>query len=167
MTILILMGVSGCGKTTIGQKLACELNWPFYDGDDFHPQFNLEKMSRGIALNDLDRAPWLNNLQQLINRLVHQGKSAIVACSALKNTYRTQLQSNNKVIQFIYLKGSYSLIQARLNARKGHFMPSHLLKSQFDLLEDPTDSIVIDIHDPPHVTRTASVPVPARCLQSI
>ena len=143
--ILILMGVSGSGKTTIGKLLAEELHWPFYDGDDFHPQANINKMSRGIALTDQDREVWLAILRQLVERLLQDHQSAIIACSALKQTYRTQLQENNTDVQFVYLKGDYALIQQRLRERSGHFMKADLLTSQFETLEEPDDVLTVDV----------------------
>lgn len=143
--ILIIMGVSGSGKTTIGSLLAKELSWKFYDADDFHGDSNKEKMSKGIALTDEDRASWLHALQNLIQT---EKDSFVLACSALKETYRDILNINEQV-KFVYLKGSFEEIQARLSKRKNHYMPTTLLKSQFDALEEPKDVFTIDISNTP------------------
>lgn len=143
--ILILMGVSGAGKTTIGELLARDLGWPFYDGDDFHPQANIDKMRAGVPLTDDDRAAWLASLRQLIDQLLHERRSAVIACSALKQKYRELLQGENNDIRFFYLKGSYQLIQNRLASRHGHFMKADLLASQFAALEEPHNVPVVEI----------------------
>jgi gluconokinase len=137
--ILILMGVAGAGKTTIGQLLAQDLRWPFYDGDDFHPPANIDKMSRGVALTDDDRAAWLASLRQLIERLLREQQGAVIACSALKQSYRQVLQQQNEDVHFIYLKGDPDLMRQRLEQRPGHFMKANLLASQFETLEEPAD----------------------------
>lgn len=142
---IIIMGVSGSGKTTIGSLLAKELNWKFYDADDFHSDSNKEKMSKGIALTDEDRASWLNALQNLIQI---EKASFILACSALKDSYRSLLKINEQV-QFVYLKGSFEQIESHLKERKNHYMPTTLLKSQFDALEEPKDVLTIDISHTP------------------
>jgi gluconokinase len=149
--IIVLMGVSGSGKTTLGERLAADLNWPFYDGDDFHPQANVEKMARGEALTDDDRWPWLDALRQHIEALLAQGKQAIVACSALKYSYRERLRGAHAEVQLVYLQGSYALILHRLQERHHHFMPADLLTSQFDALEEPHASegvLTVDIARP-------------------
>jgi gluconokinase len=147
--IIILMGVSGVGKTTIGRLLAQDLGWPFYDGDDFHPQTNIDKMRQGIPLTDADRDAWLAALRHLIDALIQDRQSAILACSALKHTYRERLGHDRREVRFIYLKGDYTLIQQRLQARHGHFMPADLLSSQFSTLEEPSDVPVIDVAQEP------------------
>lgn len=142
------MGVSGSGKSTVGQNLAAELGWSFYDGDDFHPAANVEKMANGIALTDADRADWLAALARLIRDLSGGGRSGVLACSALKQSYRETLQQNTPNVQFVYLKGSYDLILKRLQARKGHYMRPELLKSQFETLEEPGQALVVDVAQP-------------------
>ena len=143
--VIILMGVSGSGKTTIGKLLATTLAWPFYDADDFHPQANIEKMARGLPLTDADRQPWLDALRTQIETLIHQGQSGVMTCSALKTSYRDHLASRHTAAHFVYLHGTYDLIQARLQARQDHFMPADLLASQFAALEEPQDVLRIDI----------------------
>ena len=143
--IVILMGVSGSGKTTIGQRLAKDLNWRFYEGDNFHPKTNVVKMRRRIALTDEDRAPWLAALDHLIQDLIQETQSAVIACSALKHAYRVLLEGNRNQVVFVYLKGSYNLIRERLLARKGHFMNPDLLRSQFATLDVPQDILMVDI----------------------
>ena len=138
---LILMGVSGCGKTAIGLELSKALKLPFYDADDFHSDENKEKMSKGIPLTDEDRLPWLKTLANLLK----EKKPLILGCSALKESYQKILKVSPDV-QFIYLKGSYELIYKRLKKRHGHFFDSHLLKSQFADLEEPKDALTIDIN---------------------
>ncbi|MBM4256385.1 MAG: gluconokinase [Deltaproteobacteria bacterium] len=147
--IIILMGVSGSGKTTIGQHLAQSLGWTFYDGDDFHPQTNIDKMQQGIPLTDDDRDSWLSALQQLIARLLQNDRSAVLACSALKQIYRSRLQQHPKQVRFVYLKGDYALIRQRLMARQGHFMRADLLGSQFAALEEPHEVLTVDISQSP------------------
>lgn len=139
------MGVSGSGKTTIGSLLAKELNWKFYDADDFHSESNKEKMSKEIALTDEDRANWLSALQNLMQS---EKESFVLACSALKESYRLLLKINEQV-QFVYLKGSFEEIQTRLSKRKNHYMPVTLLQSQFDALQEPQDALIIDISQTP------------------
>ena len=145
--IIIVMGVAGSGKTTIGRRLAERLGWPFYDGDDFHPPANIEKMSHGIPLNDDDRSNWLSALAALIREQLANGRSAVVACSALKQHYRDQLRINDQV-RFVYLKGSYQVIWQRLQARSGHYMKAALLASQFATLEEPSDALTVSIEQP-------------------
>jgi len=149
--ILIVMGVAGSGKTTVGELLAKELSWTFRDADEFHPPTNIEKMSRGLALEDSDRAPWLAAMRATIETWLREGRNAVLTCSCLKAVYRQTLLVDPARIRFIYLKGSYELIDARLRLRAHHFMKADLLKSQFEILEEPQDAITVDLSDPPEV----------------
>jgi gluconokinase len=144
------MGVSGSGKTTIAQKLAHSLNWEYIDADDFHSNANIEKMRCGIPLTDADRMPWLQTLQANIRTSLQNNKNVILACSALKASYRQILLINHHV-QLVYLKGSFELIQKRLQGRQNHFMTEKLLQSQFDILEEPDNAICVDISQPQEV----------------
>lgn len=146
--LFVVFGVSGCGKSTIGKQLADHLRIPFYDADDFHPQENIDKMSRGISLDDRDRKGWLNTLSLNMEQWQKTG-GAVLACSALKEKYREKLSSRVNHPDWIYLKGSYELIETRLNERSGHYMGSGLLRSQFDALEEPVYGLVIDIEMSP------------------
>lgn len=142
--VFIVMGVSGTGKSTIGKLLSERLHIPFFDGDDFHPEANIQKMSEGIPLNDDDRGDWLLKLNELA--LQHKTTGAIIACSALKESYRKTLKTNMEdKLDFIYLEGTFELIKSRMESRKDHFMPLNLLRSQFDTLEPPSDAIAVDI----------------------
>jgi gluconokinase len=136
--VFVLMGVSGSGKTTVGQALARELDCPFYDGDDFHPPENVAKMSNGTPLTDGDRRPWLERLHVLIAGHLERGETAVLACSALKRKYREQLGSGSDGVVLIYLKGSFDLIWQRMQHREGHYMKAEMLQSQFDTLEEPS-----------------------------
>jgi gluconokinase len=142
---VIVMGVSGCGKTSVGQLLAKHLGWDFYDADDFHPQANIQKMADGIPLDDSDRAPWLAALRELIASSLKADLPAVLACSALKENYRQQLMAGNEGVRLVYLKGGYDLIWSRMSGRNEHYMKPHMLKSQFDALEEPIDAFTIDI----------------------
>ena len=144
-SILVIMGVSGSGKTTIGQLLSAELICSFIDGDDFHPSVNIKKMSSGEALTDEDRWPWLEILTDKIQEYIQQEQSMVLACSALKKSYREILCVERELVQFIYLKGNYATIVRRMQSRENHFMTKSLLQSQFATLEDPEDAIVVDI----------------------
>jgi len=146
--MIVIMGVSGCGKTTIGKQLAEQLGLPFFDADAFHPQANIDKMSQGIPLNDEDRRPWLMQLAQNMQSWEEHG-GAVLACSALKESYRTLLASKCKDITWVYLKGSYELIHSRLEERERHYMKSNLLQSQLDTLEEPNYGIHVAIENTP------------------
>jgi len=136
-SILVVMGVSGCGKTTIGTQLALQLRWEFEDGDWFHPARNIDKMHAGIPLTDEDRAPWLIAIADYIDQARCSGRRAVVACSALKRRYRTVIVGNRPDVRLVYLKGDIELIARRMAARHEHFMPISLLQSQFEALEEP------------------------------
>ena len=145
---IVLMGVSGSGKTAVGQALADELGWPFYDGDDYHPAENVAKMAGGISLDDTDRTPWLQTLRDLIAEHLQAGKNLVLACSALKERYRQQLREGNDGLIFVHLYGDFDLIWSRMRARQEHYMKPEMLRSQFDVLEVPSDALVIDIGKP-------------------
>jgi gluconokinase len=134
--IVIVFGVSGAGKTTVGMLLAEQLGWHFYDGDDFHPRANVEKMRAGQPLTDKDRWPWLERLRRQISHSLDAKENAVLACSALKRAYRERLRVSEEV-KFVFLDGDYPLIEEQLRHRRGHFMNPALLKSQFADLEKP------------------------------
>jgi gluconokinase len=138
--VLIVMGVSGSGKSTIGEKLAARLGWNYEDGDRFHPASNVAKMSAGQPLTDEDRWPWLRAIADEIDRVCEAGRRAVIACSALKRAYRDILVHGRNDVRIIYLDGTEALIASRLGRRKGHFMPPGLLASQFKTLEPPGES---------------------------
>jgi gluconokinase len=145
--IMILMGVVGSGKTTVGSLLAQKLGWHFADADDFHPAANVEKIRRGIPLDDSDRAPWLAALRDAILHWNAEGQNAVLACSALKRKYREELRVDG--VHFVYLKGDFELIEQRLRTRRGHFASDSILKSQFKDLEKPDDAITVEIDKSP------------------
>jgi gluconokinase len=135
---VVVMGVSGSGKTTVAELLAKQLNWPFMEGDRLHPPANVEKMRQGIPLNDADRAPWLDRIGEEFKSWGAEGRSGVLTCSALKRAYRDRIRSARPDVRFVYLKGSEALIAARVAARHHEYMPASLLRSQFDTLEEPT-----------------------------
>jgi gluconokinase len=141
--IILLMGVTASGKTTVGKQLALELGWRFLEGDDFHSPENIKKLRQGMPLNDEDRKPWLEVIRETIRATLARGENAVIACSALKETYRRMLRVSEQVI-FVYLKATIALIQERLRRRVGHFMNPNLIQSQFDTLEEPEDALQID-----------------------
>src|SRR5438128_5013073 len=144
--ILIIMGVAGSGKTTVGQLLAEQLSWTFRDADEFHPASNIEKMSCAIALEDADRTPWLAAMRAAIETWLRENTNAVLTCSCLKAAFRQTLVVDPARVRFVYLKGSFDLIQARLRQRTDHFMKAQLLKSQFEILEEPQDAITVDVY---------------------
>jgi gluconokinase len=146
--LFIVMGVSGCGKTTVAQALAEKSGGAYLDADPFHPPANKAKMSAGIPLTDEDRWPWLDVLKGELRKGAASGRPFFLACSALKQRYRDYLRDGLPCLKFIYLKGSFDVIQARMAAREGHFMPVALLESQFAALEEPADALVLDVAKP-------------------
>jgi gluconokinase len=152
VTIVVMMGVSGSGKTTVARLLAQALACPFLEGDDLHPPANVEKMSKGTPLTDADRLPWLGRIAQEIDAWRQRGESGVITCSALKRTYRDILIGTRSDVALVYLRGSRDLIQQRMAARHEHFMPLALLDSQFATLEEPApdeSAIVVDVGGPP------------------
>ena len=146
--IIVVMGVAGSGKTTVGTMLAEAMDCPFLDGDSLHPAANVEKMTRGIPLTDADRAPWLAAIHARLLEAFRSGRSLVVGCSALRQSYRAAL-GEGIAITWVYLKGSEALIRSRLRHRDGHYMKADMLASQFEALEEPSDAIVLDISNPP------------------
>ena len=140
---VLVMGVAGSGKTTIGALLADRLGWPFFDADDFHPPDNVRKMASGTPLTDEDRRPWLEKLSSLIADHSRRGQSGVLACSALKNAYRNILSAETDLV-VVYLKATPELARSRLTRRRGHFMPARLIESQFADLEEPMKKITVD-----------------------
>ena len=145
--IALLMGVCGSGKSTVGRALAAALDWPFVDADTLHPPGNVAKMASGIPLTDEDRWPWFDRIVTEMRRYDASGEHVVIACSALKQAYRDRL-ARGGLVRFVYLKGDAAVIEPRLAARTGHFMPPALLASQFATLEEPADAIVVDIAQP-------------------
>lgn len=139
---ILIMGVTGSGKTTVGERLSVDLGWPFFDADDFHPPANVRKMAEGIPLTDEDRAPWLETLQHLVAEHEARGEDGVLACSALKESYRTILASGAH-LAVVYLKAEPDLIRARLADRHGHYMSPSLIESQFDDLEEPQAAVTV------------------------
>jgi len=146
--VVIIMGVTGAGKTTIGTMLAAQLNWQFADADTFHPPANIQKMSRGVPLNDADRAPWLAAMRKAILEWIAAGKNVVLACSALKRAYRDELRPSREV-KIVYLKGDYALFAERIRQRHSHFAGEGILAGQFADLEEPDDAITIDASKSP------------------
>ena len=161
--IVIVFGVSGAGKTTIGKLLAQEVGWHFYEADDFHSRANIDKMRRGIPLTDADRWPWVESLRQLIERSLEASENAVLACSALKRAYRERLRVSDEV-KFVFLRGDYALIEKQLRRRHGHFMNPELLRSQFADLEEPKpdeDVVTIELgHTPQEIVDEIKTELP-------
>jgi carbohydrate kinase (thermoresistant glucokinase family) len=151
ISVVIVMGVAGCGKTTVGRGLAEALWWEFIEADDLHPAGNVAKMSAGIALTDADRAPWLAAVRGAIDACIGRGSRAVVACSALKETHRLILAPDPAGVRFAHPRGDYSLIKDRLGGRTGHFMKESLLRSQFETLEEPAYALTLDAAEAPDV----------------
>lgn len=152
--VVVMMGVSGCGKTTVGVRLAALLGAEFAEGDAYHPAANVEKMRAGIPLDDDDRRPWLLTLRRKIGAWLDEGRDGVLACSALEEAYRDVLSGGRDGVHFVYLRGDEELIRARLALRRGHYMPASLLTSQIRTLEEPKDAIVADITgDPDEIAR--------------
>lgn len=143
--MVVVMGVSGCGKSTVGRALAEALGWPFFDADDFHPAANIQKMSAGIPLTDADRGPWLDRLHDLLAAESTAGRSAVLACSALKEAYRTRLRQGADDVRFVHLRGTPDEIRQLMERRSGHFMKPGMLASQFATLEEPRDALVVPV----------------------
>ncbi len=154
--VIIVMGVSGSGKSTVAQALASALHLLYFDADDFHSDLNKAKMARGEPLTDADREPWLNSLASAIGQWQNKGnkddegasQGAVLACSALKESYRQRLIGNSAAVQLVYLKASYEEIHRRMEQRQNHYMKADMLKSQFDILEEPAEAIVLDANLP-------------------
>lgn len=146
VVIIVVMGVSGCGKSTVGAALAQALGWPFLDADEFHPPENVAKMASGVPLTDADRVPWLDRVGRALRGIERDGANAVLACSALKQRYRDRL-SVSPDVRFVYLKGDLATIAARLRERRHKYMPAALLQSQFAALEEPTDALAVDIRE--------------------
>ncbi len=146
--IVIVMGVVGAGKTTIGVLLAEQLGWEFVDADSFHSATSIEKISHGIPLDDEDRAPWLKALEDAVQRWLEEGRNVVLACSALKRSYREEIGIGPGV-KLVYLNGSPEVIAERLRLRKGHFANAQILQSQLAALEEPEDAVTVDVGPPP------------------
>jgi carbohydrate kinase (thermoresistant glucokinase family) len=147
--VVLITGVAGSGKTTIGSNLAAALGWGFRDADDFHPPANIAKMSAGVPLTDDDRAPWLAAIRAHIDACLARGENAVVTCSALKESYRQAVIADPARVKLVYLHGDFALLLQRLNQRQGHFMKESMLRSQFEALEPPRDALTLDIAQPP------------------
>jgi gluconokinase len=144
--VIVMMGVSGAGKTTIGKALAENLGWQFIDADDYHPAANIEKMRAGIPLSDQDRKPWLSALRNRVHNACSHKENAVLACSALKHSYQDYLEGHDPgCVHYVFLYGSEDLIRKRLEARRGHFMNPNLLHSQLETLEPPENALQVDV----------------------
>jgi gluconokinase len=150
--VAIVMGVTGSGKTTVGRAVAARLGWAFHDADAYHPEENVERMRRGVALTDADRQPWLMRLRELTTRHAEEGTDAVLACSALRQRYRDALVpaavEARRHVRLFYLRAAPELVADRVGRRQGHFMPGLLVQSQFEALEEPRDAVVLDAAQP-------------------
>lgn len=147
-SLLLIMGVAGSGKTTIGQRVAGRLGWPYFEADDFHSAANKDKMGRGIPLDDYDRAPWLAAIRAKMDECRAEGRKAVFTCSALKDRYRVTLLGGTADTLLVYLAADPETIAARLGRRQGHFMKADMVRSQFEALEPPADALTIDVRTP-------------------
>jgi len=154
--VILVMGTTGAGKTTVGRLIALKLGWIFLDADDFHPPANIEKMKHGIALTDLDRAPWLANIHARMEQLDASEKSAVLACSALKQSYRETLAAGLDM-RIVYLRGTYAAMREHILARHGHFAGESILAGQFSDLEEPADALVLDVSSTPEKLASAAI----------
>jgi gluconokinase len=158
---LVVMGVSGSGKTTVAELLAKRLGWPYMEGDRLHPPANVEKMRQGVPLTDADRAPWLDRIGEELKRWAAEGRSGVMTCSALRRAYRDRIRSRRPDVRFVYLKGSQTLIESRVAARHHEYMPASLLKSQFATLEEPTPDepgvVTVDVGESPESEVAAAI----------
>jgi carbohydrate kinase (thermoresistant glucokinase family) len=146
--VIVLMGISGSGKSTIGRQLGERLGWPFYDGDDFHPAENVAKMARGVPLDDHDRLPWLQAMHEKLSAVLASGGQAVLAASLLKQAYRDQVLNGLSDVALVYLKAKPALIDERLQQRQGHFFKSPLLASQLAILEEPPSALALSVDTP-------------------
>ena len=145
LTVIYVMGVAGCGKSTVGEALALALGWEFVEADALHSAANVAKMSSGVPLTDGDRAPWLASVRAEVDLRVGRGARVVVACSALRQSYRLVLAPDPAGARFVHLRGSFGVIRERLRGRKGHFMGEDMLRSQFETLEEPVDAMAVDV----------------------
>ncbi len=148
-TVVLIMGVAGSGKTTIGRRLAAELGWPYHEADDFHSAANKDKMGRGIPLDDYDRAPWLAAIRAAMDDTLAAGRSAVFTCSGLKEKYRRVLMDGAPGVSLVYLATDLETSLARVGRRQGHYMKADMVQSQFAALEVPTDALSVDTRLPP------------------